>query len=286
MSKEKWQPIDKKLKQMIATDSILEEIAALADAVAEDNGGQSVTDLTSLIGEEGITLSYNDYGPHFDGMLEYARGRFHIFCNLYYSKTPTSGRARFTLGHELGHYFIDSHRNALTSGRMAAHGSMADFQSKNAIERQADLFASVLLLPTARLKSLQQRAAFSLAGIEALAEKFQTSLSSTAIRYANVSSRSCAVVRWTQEGVSWMAVSPSMQEQGVRWASITRGTLPRDSATGVVLSGRSIRIEKRGTVATTWFSKRGPMVWNDTVLIEEAISLGGYGALTFIYPDM
>lgn len=271
---------------MLATESIQEEITALADAIAEDNGGGSVTNLTSLIDGEGITLSYNNYGPHFDGMLEYAHGRFHIFCNLYYSKTPASGRARFTLAHELGHYFIDSHRNALVSGKMAAHGSRADFQSKNEIERQADLFASILLLPTARLKLRQQKVGFGLAGIQALAKEFQTSLSSTAIRYANLSSRSCAVIRWTQEGVSWMVVNPSMQEQGVKWASITRETLPQDSATGIVLSGRSMAIEKRGTVASTWFSKRGPIVWNDAILIEEALSLGESGALTFIRPDL
>lgn len=270
---------------MLATDSILEEIGALADAVAEDSGDRSVTNLSSLIEGEGITLSYNDYGPHFDGMLEYAHGRFHIFCNLYYSKTPGSGRARFTLAHELGHYFIDSHRNALISGKMAAHGSRSDFQSKNEIERQADLFASILLLPTARLQSRLQKVTFGLAGIQTLAKEFQTSLSSTAIRYADLSSRSCAVIRWTQESVSWMVVSPSMRDQGVRWTHITRDTLPQDSATGIVLGNCSIGIEKRGTVATRWFTKRGPIVWNDGILIEEALSLGEYGALTFIYPD-
>lgn len=270
---------------MSVTESALEEIAELADAVAEDNGERPVINLVSIIEKERITLSYNDYGSHFDGMLEYARGRFHIYCNLYYSKTPESGRARFTLAHELGHYFIDDHRNALISGKMAAHGSRSDFQSKNDIERQADTFASILLLPTARLTLRQREVPFGLSGIQALSNEFQTSLSSTAIRYTSLSSRSCAIIRWTQEGVSWMVVSPSMRDQGVHWAHITRNTLPQDSATGVVLGKYSTEIEKRGTVATTWFTKRGPIVWNDDILIEEALSLGEYGALTFIYPD-
>lgn len=269
---------------MLATDSTLVEITALADAVADESLHGPIT-ITDLIRSEGISLSYNDYGPYFDGMLEYAKGRFHIYCNLYYSRTPESGRARFTLAHELGHYFIDSHRNALVSGKMPAHGSRSDFQSKNEIERQADSFASTLLLPTERMKLRQQVVAFGLAGIRALSQEFQTSLSSTAIRYTHLSSRPCAVIRWTQEGVSWMVVSPQMWDQGVRWASITREKLPRDSATGIALSKSSTAIEKRGTAATTWFTRRGPIVWNDTILIEEALSLGDFGALTFVYPD-
>lgn len=270
---------------MLATDPTLEEIIELADAVADENNRGSVTNLTDLIKSEGISISYNDYGPHFDGMLEYAKGRFHIYCNTFYSKTPESGRARFTLAHELGHYFIDAHRNALVSGRIQAHGSHADFQSKNELERQADSFASALLLPTVPTKERQQIAAFGLAGIQTLSNEFQTSISSTAIRYTNLSIRPCAVIRWTQAGVSWMVVSPKMWEQGVRWTNITPEKLPRDSATGIVLAGHSTSIERRGTVAAAWFTKRGPIVWNDEILIEEALSLGEHGAITFIYPD-
>lgn len=270
---------------MATADYTLEDIDDLADAVAEGAGGTKVTDLKTLLKDEEISVSYNDYGPHFDGMLEYSNSRFHIYCNLYYARDPTGGRARFTIAHELGHYFIDSHRNALVSGKMAPHGSRGDFQSRNEIERQADSFASTLLLPTGKVRARQRAVAFGLIGVLALAKEFQTSLSSTAIRYTNLSERPCAVIRWTSEGVSWMVVNPKMWEQGVRWTNITRETLPRDSATGIVLSGKSTGVEKRGTVATTWFTKRGPLVWSDSILIEEAFSLGEYGALTFIYPD-
>ena len=64
---------------------------------------------------------------HRAGMLEHRGGRpacwsggWHIYCNLDCVGQKDSPRARFTLAHELGHYYIDEHRNALVAGRGAA----------------------------------------------------------------------------------------------------------------------------------------------------------------------
>src|SRR5689334_23997225 len=65
------------------------------------------------------TLSLHDalpichYGNCFDGLLEYEAGEFHVYCNVDRGNIPGGARARFTLAHELGHYFIDEHRIAL-----------------------------------------------------------------------------------------------------------------------------------------------------------------------------
>lgn len=53
------------------------------------------------------------YADSFDGMLEHDGGRFFIFCNLDRVESLASTRARFTLAHELGHFYINEHRNAL-----------------------------------------------------------------------------------------------------------------------------------------------------------------------------
>jgi hypothetical protein len=66
------------------------------------------------------------YQEAFDGMLEWRDGVFHIYCNLSTVENSTSVRARFTLAHELGHFFIDEHRNALASGRVPAHPSFCN----------------------------------------------------------------------------------------------------------------------------------------------------------------
>jgi hypothetical protein len=56
----------------------------------------------------------------------YLKGRFHIYCNLDRENLPSSPRARFTLSHELGHYFIDEHQNNLASGQVRPHPSAAE----------------------------------------------------------------------------------------------------------------------------------------------------------------
>ena len=57
-------------------------------------------------------------------------------------------RTRFSICHELGHYFIERHHDDLVNGE-PPHGSSGEF--KNGVaegEREADAFASSLLLPT------------------------------------------------------------------------------------------------------------------------------------------
>ncbi len=89
-----------------------------------------------------ITVSFGRYGDAFDGMLEHRAGRFHIYANLQRLLREDSPRARFTLGHELGHYYIDEHRNALTAGAVPAHRSGSEYESRLLPEQEADCFAA------------------------------------------------------------------------------------------------------------------------------------------------
>lgn len=57
---------------------------------------------------------------------------------------------RFTLAHELGHYFIDQHRRGLEEGKVRSHGSVVEFESELPIEQEADTFAASLLMPRER----------------------------------------------------------------------------------------------------------------------------------------
>ena len=59
---------------------------------------------------EGLDVISGHYEDKFDGLLEHDNGRFFIYCNLDRVESLNSTRARFTLAHELGHYYIDDHR--------------------------------------------------------------------------------------------------------------------------------------------------------------------------------
>ena len=95
-----------------------------------------------IAGKNGITFNYGEYADSFDGMIECENGQFHIYINTNRLQHAYSDRARFTFAHELGHFFIDNHRNALLSGKSPSHSSFTGFIVKNKAERQADYFAS------------------------------------------------------------------------------------------------------------------------------------------------
>ena len=66
--------------------------------------------------------------------------------NIDKHNRPGSDRGRFTLAHELGHYFIDAHRIGLKNGLLEPHPSLTNRKQFTTIEREADYFASCLLL--------------------------------------------------------------------------------------------------------------------------------------------
>ena len=145
--------------------------------------------LEDVIEDEGLNVIYDDYGQGtFDGMTWYEPGldEFFIHMNTARGNTKGSAKGRFTLAHELGHYFIDHHRQALECGKMKPHIHRYEPFGKNeewAIEREADSFAANLLMPLSQFKDDVREKAFSGDLIQQLADKYQVSFSACALRY-------------------------------------------------------------------------------------------------------
>lgn len=128
-----------------------------------------------------ITWSIGNYEDAFDGLLEHYRSLFHIYVNK--DRQQTRQRQRFTFCHELGHFFIDGHRNALANGEAPYHSSFTDFASENVIEREADFFSACLLMPRSRiLRDYRQHRQFSFNIVKELARKYGLSLLATIYR--------------------------------------------------------------------------------------------------------
>src|ERR1017187_2703000 len=174
-----------KMARYVMQESRATEIAELAHSVADFYFPDAWIDPQRVIQDAGVTLSFGYYKDTFDGMLEWKRSGFHVYCNLTRVVNSTSDRARFTLGHELGHYFIDNHRNALRSGKAPSHPSFcSDAQPKLAVEQEANRFASHLLMPADRVIKLisPSRENVSIEDIEGLQRAFLVSFQSAAIR--------------------------------------------------------------------------------------------------------
>lgn len=264
-----------------------EEVAELAEAVAKEHCPAGLILPENIALTKGITISFGDYGDAFDGMFEHKAGRFHIFCNLYRAGDADSPRARFTLAHELGHYYIDEHRNALAAGRVPMHRSQCEYESQNLAEQEADLFAANLLLPRSRFVNKAKSVPPGLAGILALAEAFGTSLTATAIRYAALDISPCAVVKWDWNRYAWKWLSSSTFTARYRRTIEAPEKLLPDCPTARALSREAppeCGYFQAGTTAATWFPRVQAGEFRDILFIEQALPLGRWGVLTFLSP--
>lgn len=124
-----------------------DELKELADFVLEEYCDNQIININDLLQILDISICFGNYSDSFDGLLECINDSFHIYCNLDRLQSKYNPRTRFTITHELGHFFIQEHRDALLSGKMLGHCSFSEYQSNDLIEQEADFFASNLLLP-------------------------------------------------------------------------------------------------------------------------------------------
>jgi len=255
--------------------------------VSECHGQSGPVVPAVIAGSKGITLSYGDYGSAFDGMLEYRAGRFHIYCNTALTGAPESPRARFTVAHELGHYYLDEHRNALVSRRVAPHPSHCDFESPLLAELEADHFAANLLMPDRRFRRSVAGLGMGFGAVLALTASYGTSLTSAAVRYVSVNAEPCAAVKWHWQCHEWKCFSSSMFRRRFQRVFRAPARLPEGSATRLALAQMEVPecgYFRSGTLASIWFPYVRREDTLDVVLVEEAVPMGCYGALSLLYP--
>jgi len=268
----------------------IEEIIGLAEEVALPYLPDGALDVDELARKKQVTVIYGKYKTAFDGALRYLHGRFYIYVNIDKGNLPGSERGRFTVAHELGHYFIDEHRNRFLPHSDIFCISLLDDESRRLInEKEADLFASHLLIPQARfVKSM--KAFDSIRGIRIairLATEFEVPIECAAIRYVNSNVTPCVILRWRRDGLPWEWVSEYFYSRGLRKTLIAVASLPTDSATSQALASN---LENQPPYTQTtfvklWFPDSTIAMNHNERLIEESLSLGESGALTLLYPQ-
>lgn len=273
-----------------SNESRLEDIQDLAEYVAAEHHDQTGRVCPHTVLEsQGVRLCFGEFGSSFEGLLEYRAGRFYAYCNLGILKNVQRPRARFTMAHEAGHYFLDEHRNALASGHAPGHADWGEFHSKNPVEREADIFASYLLMPRHLFAKAARRQEAGFAAVKSLAKRFGTSYTSTALRYIDDVFERAVLLMWTQEGVVWSRFSRNWEFEQRRPYTVSRiEQLTRGSATHRLLNNPASEpgtVLVQGTTTSAWFPRVKPGWQSNEILIEEAISLGRYGWMTLLRPD-
>lgn len=196
------------------------------------------------------------------------------FGILYATHIPSEGFQRFSVGHELGHYFLDGHTDHLLKN--GAHASRAGFISGDPYELEADNFAAGLLMPGGLCKRFIARRDPGLAAIEALAGDCRTSLTAAAIRFAELTDDAVAVIISSGTSIDYCFLSETMKSlPQLSW--LRKGSsVPTGTATAR-LSANAERVLKANREA----AEIDVMDWlggtRSMIVTEEVVGLGRYG---------
>ncbi|PZQ45940.1 MAG: hypothetical protein DI556_21635 [Rhodovulum sulfidophilum] len=186
-----------------------------------------------------------------------------------------AGFQRFTVAHELGHFFLPGHPEEIQAAS-PVHVSRAGFSQGGAsIEIEADHFAAGLLMPTHLVRQCLRGNPLGLDGIVRLCEAADCSLTAAAIRASECAEVPMAIVVSRGEEIAYGFLSESFKSlkptRYPRKGMALPGGATRDfnSTPGNVLAGRRICGEAS---FSDWFEGA-----RHTRLDEEVVGLGRYG---------
>jgi len=229
--------------------------------------------LLSLLEKEDISLFPTDgYADGVSGMLIKLKDDY---CIVYSTRYQNPGFERFSIAHELGHFFADDHPSLLTDN---LHKSDAGVLSKNRYEQEADIFASGLLMPEDIFKDYMDNYTFGLDGIIRMAESCQTSLTATAIRYVELSNKPLIIILSTAGIINFCVVSEKIRF--IRNKEIPRKgwPIPKDTATATLAKNEAHILNRErysmSSDLSDWIDSERPRE-----AVEEAIGLGKYGKI-------
>lgn len=229
------------------------------------------TDLQRIVASIGnLELECLQTDKRFDGRLELCGGKPTIFLNLgpYGIAHP---RTRFTLGHELGHFFL--HRHMLRPGHPIHDAVVSHSEDLPEFEREANEFSSELLLPTGLVKKSLLGKIVTIELVDGLAKAAAASVPAAAIKVADLATASFCFF-WEEEGnIQWTAPTAAWRSSK-HPSSAWRGRMPA----GSYVAAASDSFDPRKVAPGVWHPKHQS---NDP-LVESALRTN-HGRLIMVF---
>ena len=205
------------------------------------------------------------------------------FAIAYATHHENEGFENFSVAHELGHYFLPGHVEAVISGESGSHESRAGYSSGDKYEAEADRFAAGFLMPRHLFFPALEKAGAGLEAIEILAKLCKTSLHATAIRYAQCSRDPLAIVISRGGIIDHCFMSDALKNvDDIDWLNkrvgvpLNTATFEFNKVSNNVLHGE--RVEETSNLQY-WFGGR-----RSIEISEDIVGLGRYGkTLTVLY---
>ena len=187
-----------------------EEMASLeAERLIGEQKIQSLPVNPTEIAESlGILVKEKEARDGVSGMLIRMGNEFGI---AYATHIDSEGFRRFSIAHEIGHYRIPGHMDAvLAHGDI--HESHAGFVEGNQYEREADVFAASLLMPSALFVKEMRSVGDGMQAVLTLAERCITSLPAAAIRYVEKAKVPIAMIVSTGPRINYCFMSGPLKD--------------------------------------------------------------------------
>ncbi len=201
------------------------------------------------------------------------------FGIMYSTYIKSEGFQRFSIAHELGHYFLEGHLDhILPDEGDGTHQSSSGFVSSDSYEMEADYFASGLLMPSNLIQPIIRKNISGLSAIKKIAESCKTSLISSAIRYTSLSEDAVAVIVSKGMKVDFCFLSQSMKSLPELVWPTKKSPVPTNSLTAKINKNQKyfsqIEHEEDEIDVRNWLSG------NKLLQVKEEVqSLGSYGKL-------
>lgn len=195
------------------------------------------TDLEAIVQDELLNVFYDDYGDDtFDGLtiFEPSTDEFYIHINTARGNRRGSAKGRFTLAHELGHYFLPLHRLALMRGAMQPHGSINYLIDNNSwkLEREADRYASSLLMPERPFVTFIRGKKFNFQLVCELVDLFKVSISAAVLRFAEIGNHPIMVLYGVDKKIRWVRRSQDFPFWRLRYGNNKDAIIPENTVIG------------------------------------------------------
>ena len=225
-----------------------------------------------------IVVWEREMESQYDGCLMRVGDTWGILLN---NLIQSQARKNFTIAHELGHYYLDGGQTERQNSATGEEDKVAEFVPQHRCQREdlrgfdshqleeqrANQFAVELLMPFPIFRAdATDLPEIGLPAIDTLADKYSTSLTSTAIRYTRLSPHVCAVVLSEGGQIKYFAYSERFRQNSDCY--LTRNTpLHPDSVAALLDKGvlKDTMEHQRTVPLSYWCSTQ-----SDQPLIEQS----------------
>ena len=154
----------------------------------------SELDIRGIANAENLLICEEELSSH-DGRIFHDGETGIITIN---KNIKEEGRKNFTLAHEIGHFFLECEKKYFCKKE-----DFLTFSNNKSNEKEANIFASELLMPEEWIKEYVDWKDEGYETLNKASDKFNTTLSSMAIRYAECGKFPIAVILSCEGKVKW-----------------------------------------------------------------------------------